>query len=306
MRTTVARVWHRFGGWVAGFARKSGALVAGAVLVAGCGGSSHAAGSGAGTSIAAALIAFVAPRDGADTVIGGQLANFEQTVQTKLLDDCMTSDGFSAPLFPGGGPPSDLGNPQFPNLPVIEATHDLGLFSGGPSSFVDPQAGMSRPERMAWEARINHCFGVTQGRSPLFGSARFGQLSSGWFNVVNQVSGSARIRKLSKTAAVCSAAHGVPATSVMSLYAQLQRLLGPISSSGATSTKVLALQAKGAHVLATCWAKVIDETTALLSARRATYLAKNASAIAALETQVDQQVRSLGRQYGLKLVLAPS
>ena len=59
-------------------------------------------------------------------------------------------------------------------------------------------------------------------------------------------------------------------------------------------------------MLATCWAKVIDETTALLSARRATYLAKNASAIAALESQVDQQVDPLGRQYGLKLVLAPS
>ena len=69
------------------------------MVLSGCGGSSRAAhrGAGAGTSIAAAVVAFVAPRDGADAVIGAQLASFAQTVQTKLLDDCMTSDGFPAP-----------------------------------------------------------------------------------------------------------------------------------------------------------------------------------------------------------------
>jgi len=56
-------------------------------------------------------------------------------------------------------------------------------------------------------------------------------------------------------------------------------------------------------VLAACWAKVIDETTALLSARRAAYLTQNASAIAALESQVDRQVTSVGRRYGIKLAL---
>ena len=38
------------------------------------------------------------------------------------------------------------------------------------------------------------------------------------------------------------------------------------------------LQAKGASVLAACWTKVINETTALLSGRRAAYLAQNANA----------------------------
>ena len=162
---------------------------------------------------------------------------------------------------------------------------------------------MSAPERRAWQARISHCFSVMQRQTPLFGSAKFGQLSSGWFNVVNQVSRSAQIRALSKTAATCSAAHGVPATSVMSLYARLQGQLGPISSSSADSAKVQAVQAKGASVLAACWAKVINETTALLSGRRAAYLAQNANAIAALESQVDGQVTSLERRYGIKLAL---
>lgn len=86
---------------------------ASAVVLSACGGSSRAAhrGAGAQTSIAAAVIAFVAPRDGADAVIGALLASFAQTVQTKLLDDCMTSDGFPVPTFPAGGPPTDLGNP---------------------------------------------------------------------------------------------------------------------------------------------------------------------------------------------------
>ena len=55
------------------------------VVLSGCGGSGRArnTGAGAGTSIAAALIAFVAPRDGADAVIGGQLGSFAQTVQSK-------------------------------------------------------------------------------------------------------------------------------------------------------------------------------------------------------------------------------
>jgi hypothetical protein len=88
-------------------------------------------------------------------------------------------------------------------------------------------SGMSAPERMACQARVGHCFRVVQRQTPLFGSAKFGQLSSGWFNVVNEVSRSAQIRALSKTAATCSAAHGVPATSVMSLYARLQGQLGP-------------------------------------------------------------------------------
>lgn len=279
------------------------------VVLSGCGGSRHAAqgGASAGTSIAAAVIAFVAPRDGADAVIGAELGRFAQTVQSKVLDNCMTSDGFAAPpFFAGGGPPSDLGNPQFPNLPAIEASHDLGLFTGAGVQFVDPQRGMSAPERRAWQARIGHCFRTMQGQTPLFGAAKFGQLSSGWFNVVNQVSRSPQIRALSKTAATCSAAHGVPATSVMSLYARLQQQLGPPSQSSAYNTKVQQLQAKGARVLATCWAEVINETTALLSARRAAYLAQNASAVAALQSQVDGQVTSVERRYGVRLTLGGS
>jgi hypothetical protein len=282
-------------------------VLAGAVVLSACGGSSHAAHgrAGAGTSIAAAVVAFVAPRDGADAVIGAQLASFAQTVQTKLVDDCMTSDGFPVFTFSTGGPPTDLGNPQFPNLPAIEASHDLGLFTGG-VPLVDPQSGMSAPERRAWQARLDHCFRATQRHTPLFGSAKFGQLDSSWFNIVNQVSRSVRVRALSKTAATCSAAHGVPATSVMSVYARLQGQLGPISSSSATSAKVQAAQAKGASVLATCWAKVIGEATAELSARRAAYLAENASALAALESQVNGRVTSLERRYGIKLALVGS
>jgi hypothetical protein len=165
---------------------------------------------------------------------------------------------------------------------------------------------MSAPERRAWQARIMHCFRTTQAQAPLFGSAKFGQLSSGWYNIINQVGRSPQIRALSKSAAACSAAHGVPATSVMSLYAQMQGRIGPISSSGADSAKVQAVQAKGASVLAACWAKVINETTALLSGRRATYLSQNASALAALQSQVDAQVTSLEHRYGLKLALGGS
>lgn len=281
------------------------ALLAAAVL-AGCGGSRDAAhaGAGAGTSLAAAVVAFAAPRDGADTVIGAQLASFAQTVQSKILDDCMTNDGFTAPpFFAGGGPPPDLGNPQFPNLPVIAARHDLGLFTGGGVPFPDPQGGMSAPERRAWQARIMHCFRTTQGQTPLFGSAKFNQLAGGWFNIVNQVSRSPQIRALSKKAAICSAAHGVPASSVMSLYGRLQGQIGPLSSSAADSAKAQAIQAKGASVLVTCWAKEINETTALLSDRRPAYLAQNANALSALQTQVNQQVAALERRYGIKLTL---
>jgi hypothetical protein len=279
-----------------------------AVALSGCGSGSRAAhgGAGAGTSIAAAVVAFVAPRDGADAVVGAQLASFAQTVQSKLIDDCMTNDGFPPLTFPGGGPSTDLGNPQFPNLPAIEASHDLGLFTGGLLPLIDPQSGMSAPERRAWQARLGHCFNTTQRRAPLFGSLEFGQLSSGWFNIVNQVGRSAQIRALSKTAATCSAAHGVPASSVMSLYAQLQGRLGPISSSSADSARVQAVQAKGASVLGACWANVINETTALLNGRRAAYLAQNASALAGLESQVDGQVASVERQYGIKLALVGS
>ena len=247
------------------------ALVCAAVL-SGCGGSGQGGqgGSGGGTSIGEAVIAFVAPRDGADTVIGAQLAQFAQTVQSRLLGDCMTSDGFAAPTFPTVGPPADLGNEQFPNLPVIEATHDLGLFTGaGP--FFDPQGGMSAAERRAWQARIGRCFRMMQGGNVLFGSPKLGPLTSHWYTIVNQVSASSQIRKLSKKAAKCSAAHGVPATSVPSLYGRLQAKVGPISSSNANSTKVQALQATGASVLAACWSRVINTTTALLSDRRATW-----------------------------------
>lgn len=248
------------------------------------------------------MIAFVAPRDGADTVIGAELGTFAQTLQTKLLDDCMTSDGFAAPTLPTGGPSSDLGTPQFPNLPVIQATHDLGLFTGG-APFLNPQRGMSSPERRAWVARISRCFRTTQRQNPLFTAPRLGELNSGWYRIVNEISRSKQIRTLSKKAATCSAAHGVPAASVQSLYGRLQGKVGPLSSSNADSAKVQALQAKGATVLAACWAKVINQTTALLSDRRTTYLSQNASAIAALQSQVNQRVAMLERRYGIKLAL---
>ena len=92
----------------------------------------------------------------------------------------------------------------------------------------------------------------------------------------------------------------------MSLYARFQGRLAPISTSSAGSAKVQAVQAREASVLATCWTKVIDETTAELSARRAVYLAQNASALVALESQVDGQVSSLERRYGIKLALVGS
>lgn len=291
---------------------RRGCVAVGLVAVAalsGCGRAGHAAqgGAGGGTSIAAALVALVAPRDGADTVVGEQLASFAQTVRSKLLDDCMTSDGFAAPNFPFGvGPSSDLGNPQFPNLPAIEASHDLGLFTGGGVPFFDPQSGMSGPEQQAWQRRIIHCFNATQRQTPLFGSGQFAQLSSGWFTIVNQVSQSAQIRALSKPAATCSAAHGVPATSVMSLYARLQNQIGPISSSSSDSAQVQAVQAKGAKVLAMCWANVINETTALLNTRRDEYLGQNATALSAMERQVNGQVSSLERRYGIRLQLGGS
>jgi hypothetical protein len=251
------------------------------------------------------VIAFVAPRDGADTVIGTQLAQFAQTIQSRVLGDCMTSDGFAAPTFPTIGPPADLGNEQFPNLPVIEATHDLGLFTGsGP--FFDPQGGMSAPERKAWQARIGRCFRTTQGQNVLFGSPKLGPLTSHWYTIVNQIGGSNQIRKLSKKAAKCSAAHGVPASSVQSLYGRLQAKVGPISSSNANSAKVQALQAKGASVLAACWSKVINTTAALLNDRRTTWLAENATAVAALQSQINGQVASLERRYGIKLTLVRS
>jgi hypothetical protein len=272
-----------------------------------CGGSSQGGhgGSGGGTSIGAAVIAFVAPRDGADAVIGTQLEQFAQTVQSRLLGDCMTSDGFAAPTLPTVGPPADLGNQQFPNLPVIEATHDLGLFTGG-GPFFNPQRGMSAPERKAWQARIGHCFRTTQRQNVLFGSPKLGPLTSHWYTIVNQISGSSQIRKLSKKAAKCSAAHGVPATSVQSLYGRLQSKMGPISSSSANSAKVQALQAKGATILAACWSKVIDTTTALLNDRRATYLAQNATDVSALHRQINERVASLERRYGIKLTVVGS
>ncbi|HTU94886.1 MAG TPA: hypothetical protein VMF14_03530 [Solirubrobacteraceae bacterium] len=277
------------------------------LVLSACGGSGSGARdqSGGGTSIADAVIAFVAPRDGADTVIGAQLEQFAQTVQSRLLGDCMTSDGFAAPALPTGGPPTDLGDQQFPNLPVIEATHDLGLFtSSGP--FFNPQQGMSAPERKAWLARISRCFQKTQRQSLLFGSPKLGPLTGHWYAIVNQVSGSSQIKKLSKKAAKCSAAHGVPATSVQSLYGRLQAKVGPLSSSNANSTKVQALQAKGASVLAACWTKVINTTTDLLTGRRATYLAQNATAVSALQSQINRQVAALQRQYGIKLTVVGS
>ena len=229
-------------------------------------------------------------------------------VQRRAIDDCMTNDGFAAPTLPTGGPPNDLGNPQFPNLPAIEASHDLGLFTGGgfAGTFVDQQSGMDAPERAAWQARISHCFMATQTRAALFGSAHLAQLNSGWFNIVNRVAGSKTVRDLSKAAARCSAAHGVPASSVQSLYGRMQGELGPLFSAAPNNPKVLAIQAKGATVLGACWSKVIDETTAQLSARRPAFLAQNASAITALQSAVDAQVRALQRQYGLKLTLVGS
>lgn len=300
--------------WIAGFAKgvcrpgiPAALALACSVMLPACGGSSQRGpgGSGGGTSIGAAVIAFVAPRDGADAVIGTQLEQFAQTVQSRLLGDCMTSDGFAAPTFPTVGPPADLGNEQFPNLPVIEATHDLGLFTGG-GPFFNPQGGMSAPERKAWQARIGHCFRTMQGQNVLFGSPKLGPLTSHWYTIVNQISGSSQIRKLSKKAAKCSAARGVPATSVPSLYGRLQAKVGPISSSNANSAKVQALQAKGASVMAACWTKVINATTALLNDRRATWLAQNATAVAALQNDINGQVTSLERRYGIKLTLVGS
>ena len=278
-----------------------------AVGVRGLGRHARKAGPGAGTSIAAAVIAFVAPRDGADAVIGAELASFAQTVQCKVLDNCMTSDGFcGAPVFAGGGPRTDLGNPQFPNLPAIEASHDLGLFTGGRRPFVESAgrheraraqgvAGADRPllqdhagaDPAVWLGEVRTVeLGLVQRREP-------GQ-SVGPDPGAEQDGGDLQRRP--------RGAGDLGDEPVR----RLQQQLGPIQSSSADSTKVQQLQAKGASVLATCWAKVINETTALLSGRRAAYLAQNASAVAALQSQVDGQVTSVERRYGIKLTLGGS
>ncbi|MGH3598495.1 MAG: hypothetical protein ACRDUT_21410 [Mycobacterium sp.] len=108
-----------------------------ATMVAACGGSGHETGSASsgnlsravsGTSGSFAALADMFPRNGADVAAGALFAQLVAATSAKTEGACLAAEGFSR--APSTLPYVDVnrfGNAIYPNMPLIEQTHSLGL-----------------------------------------------------------------------------------------------------------------------------------------------------------------------------------
>lgn len=249
-------------------------------------------GNAAQSALSLKMLDYLAPRDGADMAVATGVMAFIQNVQARLVAGCLAKRG----LPPPGEPvlsEDRFGNADFPNLPVIARTHDLGVeyhLAIPP----DPMRRMSRAQRGRYTAvrlgcvrRASIAFAAANG--PVAQS-----LQARWYDIVYEIEGSGSVVALNHAASRCSEKYGVAATSVKDLYARMSAAINPLAIRGRdTST----LEAKGAHILERCFAPTVDLMRSALVARRGGFLANNAFAVSEVVGPAEAEVTAMRRRF---------
>jgi len=252
----------------------------------------------AATSAASYFLDYRLPRNGADWAAGGRLGDFTTRVRTKAETSCLTADGLpGAPIY--GEPSQKFGSVDFPNMPVIKSTSNVGVTTVriGPT---DPAKSLSPTKRKAYTAALSRCEASARTTYAFLGNRQAIKLGSEWLNIFSRVSASPAIRAANRRAASCSRATPFPASTVGNEIETIEAKLTPLNLRG-QNAQAKATNASGVRVLIKCFGTVETLRDRLMAAQRVRFLAQHAQAIRQIEHQVNRVVGADEAKYGVKL-----
>ncbi len=249
-----------------------------------------------GPDASEALLDYLFPRNGADWATGGALEHFVAAVRTKAETQCMAAGGLPGPPV-YGQPSQQYGSVQFPNMPVIERTNNVGVTTLPAPT--DPAKHLSSSKRSAYTAALSSC--QARGAKPVafLGKPAWG-LMTRWMSIFTKVSASQAVRAANRRAAACSASTPFPAGTVGQEIEAVEAKLTPLYIRG-HNAQARALNASGVRVLVRCFGAVEALRNQLMAAERVGFLASHARAIRKLERQASRGVAADEAKYGVRL-----
>jgi hypothetical protein len=254
--------------------------------------------AGAATSAASYFLDYLLPRNGADWAAGSRLTDFTRKVRTKAETTCLTADGLPGP--PVYGQPSQrFGSEDFPNMPVIKSTSNVGVTTVriGPTN---PAKSLSPAKREAYTTALTRCEASAPTTTVLSDNPQANTLMDAWMTIFSRVSASPAIRAANRRAASCSRATPFPASTVGSEIETIEAKLTPLNIRG-QNAQANATNANGVQVLTKCFGTVETLRDRLMATQRVRFLAQHAQAIRQIENQVNRVVAADEAKYGVKL-----
>jgi hypothetical protein len=252
--------------------------------------------TGAATMAATDFLAYLLPRNGADWVAGRRLPDFSARVIIRAETSRLRADGFAGPPVEGR-PSQAFGSEDFPNMPVIRRTGNVGVTTLPATT--DPASSLPPAKRKTYRAALRRCE-ASAPRPILDDNAQVDQLDNEWATVFTRVSASPAIRAANRRAAWCSRATPFPASSVGREIDTIEAKLTPLYLKG-KDAHAKATNASGVQVLIRCFGAVEALRNRLMAAQRVRFLAQHAQTIGQLETRVNRIVAADEAKYGVKL-----
>ena len=267
-------------------------------------GASHHTNGSAGTRPASYFLDYLLPSSGADWAAGGRLNAFTLEVRIKAESQCLATEGLPGPPVAGpqtadGLPGSAFGNVDFPNMPVIRRTGNVGVTSGlGPT---DPAKRMSAARRKAYQKKLSSCAASAQTTDLFYGSDQPSKLMTEWMNfVIPRVNSSPAVHAANRRAAACSHKTSFPASTTGGEIEAIEAKLTPLNIRG-QDAQAKAVNASGVRVLVKCFGAVVSLRDRLLAAQRVKFFAAHAHPIGQITDQVNRVVAADEAKYGIKL-----
>jgi hypothetical protein len=155
------------------------------------------------TSAASYFLDYLLPSNGADWAAGGRLTDFSTRVRTKAETSCLTADGLPGPPV-YGEPSPEFGSVDFPNMPVIKSTSNVGVTTVRAPT--DPGKSLSPTKRKAYTAALTRCEASARTTTAFYENRQANKLMSEWMSIFSGVSASPAIRAANRRAASCSRA----------------------------------------------------------------------------------------------------
>lgn len=249
-----------------------------------------------GSGASEALLDYLLPRNGSDWAAGSSLEGFTVAVRIKAETQCMAAHGLPGPPV-YGQPSQQYGSVEFPNMPVIERTHNVGVTTLPAPT--DPAKHLSPAKRGAYTAALSRCQTASAKPAAFLGKPAWA-LMTRWMSIFTKVSASPAVRAANRRAAACSASTPFPAGTVGQEIEAVEAKLTPLNIGG-HNARARSVNASGVRVLVRCFGAVEALRNRLMAAQRVEFLARHARAIRKVEDRFNRGVAADEAKYGVKL-----
>jgi hypothetical protein len=258
------------------------------------------------SSISSALLAWLAPRDGADATAAAKFKRFEDAVVARELAACLARDAFPGP--PAAPPYPTNGTAQFPNLAAYRQAGGV-LLTNPVTIPPSPATRMAPSEAHAYNAALARCARkVAKPLAAIDGaSGASAEIQQQWMdNIYAAVTALPQVQRAGKVSQACARRAGYRFAPIDGDYilGAIEDVPGAIMryvGNGPVGPAAHAEDRRIASILYRCLSPVEALRTRLLTARRAEFFSKNAQTIALLLAGAQTTIRSLARDTRVTL-----